>query len=90
MAGRHNGKKRRPAARRRRRSLRRTPFRDAIGRAIELHGSQGALAAACKVSQAAISKVRRTQQISPVLAKAIENATKGKVLAKTFRPDLWG
>jgi DNA-binding transcriptional regulator YdaS (Cro superfamily) len=65
-------------------------FRAALDHAIELAGGQSKLAEACEVTQAYISKVRRTRQISALVAKRIEMATAGKVPAKTFRPDLWG
>jgi DNA-binding transcriptional regulator YdaS (Cro superfamily) len=63
--------------------------KQAISRAIALAGSEVKLAAACGVTQPAISKVKLTGRISPRLALAVHRATAGRVPASELRPDLW-
>jgi DNA-binding transcriptional regulator YdaS (Cro superfamily) len=61
----------------------------AVARAIALTQTQQKLAAACGVSQAAISKAKIGGRVSPRLALAIHRATGGAVPASVLRPDLW-
>jgi DNA-binding transcriptional regulator YdaS (Cro superfamily) len=64
-------------------------FGQAMARAIAILGSEVKLAAACGVTQAAISKAKVKGRISPRLALAVDQATKGRVSAADLRPDLW-
>ncbi len=61
----------------------------AISRAVALIGSEVKLAAACGVSQPAISKAKHQGKISARLALAMHRATNGRVPAWELRPDLW-
>jgi len=63
--------------------------RAALAQAIALKGSQGKLAAACGVTQTAISRVNVRGRVSPQLALAIHRATGGAVPGSLLRPDLW-
>jgi DNA-binding transcriptional regulator YdaS (Cro superfamily) len=63
--------------------------RAALARAIALTGSQAKLAAACGVSQAAISRVNLRGRVSARLALGIHRATGGAVPGSLLRPDLW-
>lgn len=65
-------------------------FRDHIKRAIELAGSQRALAEKTGLSQQGISwLLNDAPQISAEHAVAIENATSGEVSRAQLRPDLF-
>jgi DNA-binding transcriptional regulator YdaS (Cro superfamily) len=64
-------------------------IRQAITRAVAILGSEVKLAAACGVSQPAISKAKLRGRISPRLALAVDQATNGRVSAADLRPDLW-
>jgi len=61
----------------------------AVRRAVAIIGSEVKLAAACGVTQPAISKAKLTGRISPRLALAMHRATRGQVPASELRPDLW-
>jgi DNA-binding transcriptional regulator YdaS (Cro superfamily) len=63
--------------------------RAALSRAIALKGSQKKLAAACGVTQAAISRATVRGSVSPQLALAIHRATGGLVPGSLLRPDFW-
>lgn len=63
--------------------------RDAIQKAVDLKGSEASLAAACDVTQPAISKAKLSGKISDRLAIAIHRATNGEVPGNVLRPDLW-
>lgn len=63
--------------------------RAAIERAIEIKGSEQALAEVCGVTQPAIWKAKTTGKISVDLAKAIHIATAGEVPGSAMRPDVW-
>jgi DNA-binding transcriptional regulator YdaS (Cro superfamily) len=63
--------------------------RAAVARAIALKGSQDKLAAACGVTQAAISRANVRGRVSPHLTIAIHRATGGAVPGSLLRPDLW-
>lgn len=66
-------------------------FRDHIRRAIELAGSQRALAEKTGLSQQGISwLLNDAPQVSAEHAIAIEVATSGEVTRKDLRPDLFG
>lgn len=58
--------------------------------AIKHAGSQQALAKACHVTQAAVSKWANGGRISAESARAIEVATDGAVSARDLRPDIFG
>jgi DNA-binding transcriptional regulator YdaS (Cro superfamily) len=60
-----------------------------IERAIELLGSQTALADATGYSQNGIWQAKNKGAVSPELAKLIHHATNGKVPGSDLRPDLW-
>ncbi len=64
--------------------------RQAISRAVAILGSEVKLAAACGVTQPAISKAKLQGKISARLALAMHRATAGRVPASELRPDLWG
>jgi DNA-binding transcriptional regulator YdaS (Cro superfamily) len=64
-------------------------IRQAITRAVAILGSEVKLAAACGVTQPAISKAKLRGRISPRLALAVDRATNGRVPASDLRPDLW-
>lgn len=63
--------------------------RAALACAIALTGSQDKLAAACGVTQAAISRANLRGRVSARLALAIHRATGGAVPGSLLRPDLW-
>ena len=63
--------------------------KQAISRAVALVGSEVKLAAACGVTQPAISKAKLQGKISAKLALAVHRATNGRVPASELRPDLW-
>ncbi|HXW25309.1 MAG TPA: YdaS family helix-turn-helix protein [Xanthobacteraceae bacterium] len=65
------------------------PVSAAVARAIALIGSEQKLAAACGVTQPAVSKAKLSGRLSPRLALAIHRATAGAVPASALRPDLW-
>ena len=62
---------------------------EAVGRAVAIAGSEVKLAAACGVTQPAISKAKLKGRVSSALALAIHRATNGRVPASELRPDLW-
>jgi DNA-binding transcriptional regulator YdaS (Cro superfamily) len=65
-----------------------TPFRRGVlDRAIRQVGSLGQLARACGVTSSAITNARARGIISSELAKAIEEATAGRVTVADLRPD---
>lgn len=64
-------------------------IRAAVARAVALAGSQDKLAAACGVTQVAISRANTRGRVSPQLAIAIHRATGGAVPGSLLRPDLW-
>lgn len=61
-----------------------------IQQAINLIGSQEKLAAACSVTQGAVSKWARGGNIRPEHALSVERATDGAVTASQLRPDVFG
>jgi DNA-binding transcriptional regulator YdaS (Cro superfamily) len=62
-----------------------------IQRAIRIVGSQSALATACGVTQAAVSKWLRGGQVPAERCIQIEGATHGEVRCEDLRPDIdWG
>lgn len=61
-----------------------------ISMAIRLAGSQTALASACRVTQAAVSKWAHGGVVSAANARAIERATNGAVTVHDLRPDIFG
>jgi DNA-binding transcriptional regulator YdaS (Cro superfamily) len=63
---------------------------EAIIRAVTILGSEVKLAAACGVTQPAISKAKLRGRISVRLALRMHQATNGEVSASELRPDLWG
>lgn len=66
-------------------------FHDHIRRAIELTGSQRALAEKTGLSQQGISYLlNEARQISAEIAIAIDRATDGKVPREKLRPDIFG
>jgi DNA-binding transcriptional regulator YdaS (Cro superfamily) len=65
------------------------PVCAAVACAIALKGSEQKLAAACGVTQPAISRAKKRGRLSPRLALAIHRATGGAVPASALRPDLW-
>jgi DNA-binding transcriptional regulator YdaS (Cro superfamily) len=62
---------------------------EAIRRAVAILGSEVKLAAACGVTQPAISKAKHKGRISVRLALRMHQATNGEVSASELRPDLW-
>jgi DNA-binding transcriptional regulator YdaS (Cro superfamily) len=66
-----------------------THVKEAVSRAVAIAGSEVKLAAACGVSQPAISKAKLKGKISASLAMSIHLATNGQVPASELRPDLW-
>ncbi|RCN55777.1 Cro/CI family transcriptional regulator [Acidiferrobacter thiooxydans] len=62
---------------------------EAVARAVSILGSQGRLAQACGVSQAAVWKWLRGQLPKGEHAVAIEVATGGQVSREAIRPDLF-
>jgi DNA-binding transcriptional regulator YdaS (Cro superfamily) len=60
-----------------------------IAKALSLFGGQQAMANACGVTQAAVSKWVRGHRVSAESAIAIERATSGRVTRFELRPDLW-
>jgi DNA-binding transcriptional regulator YdaS (Cro superfamily) len=65
-------------------------FRDHIRRAIELVGSQRALAEQIGLSQQGISYLlNEAPQVSAEIAIAIHRATGGKVSKEELRPDIF-
>ena len=60
-----------------------------VEKAVDLLGSQVALAKACGVSQPAIHKWISGGVISPENAAAIERATEGRVSRRDLRPNDW-
>lgn len=68
-----------------------TTFREHIERAVELAGSQRALAKKVGLSQQGISwLLRDASNVSAEIAVKIEGATEGKVSRRHLRPDLFG
>lgn len=63
--------------------------KQAICRAVAILGSEVKLAAACGVTQPAISKAKLQGRVSVRLALAMHRATDGQVPASDLRPDLW-
>lgn len=63
---------------------------EAISRAVAILGSEVKLAAACGVTQPAISKAKLRGRVSVRLALRMHRATNGEVPASELRPDLWG
>ncbi len=65
-------------------------FRDHIRRAIELAGSQRALAEKIGLSQQGISYLlNEAPQVSAEIAIAIDKATEGQVSKRRLRPDIF-
>ena len=65
-------------------------FRALVATAVEIVGSQGALAKAMGRSQQQVSAlINRAPAISAEDALAIHHATGGRVAASDIRPDLW-
>lgn len=65
-------------------------FRTHVGRAVEIKGSQQALAEAAGCSQQQISYLLNdARQISPEIALGIERATEHVVTRHDLRPDLF-
>ena len=62
---------------------------EAVARAVAVLGSQGRLAQACGVSQAAVWKWLQGQPPKGEHAVAIEVATGGQVSREAIRPDLF-
>lgn len=61
-----------------------------IAQAVELLGSQSALARACGLSQASINRLLKgTRRPSAETAVAIERATAGTITREQLRPDLY-
>lgn len=60
-----------------------------IAKALSVFGGQQAMATACGVTQAAVSKWVRGHRISAENAIAIERATNRVVTRSDLRPDLW-
>jgi DNA-binding transcriptional regulator YdaS (Cro superfamily) len=60
-----------------------------IHKAIELLGSQQALAKECGVTRAAVSKWSLGRRVSAESAMAIHKATNGEIALHDLRPDLW-
>ena len=60
-----------------------------IAMAIGQLGNQPALANACGVTKAAVSRWVRGHRVSAENAIAIERATHGRVTRSDLRPDLW-
>jgi DNA-binding transcriptional regulator YdaS (Cro superfamily) len=68
-----------------------TTFRDHIRQAIELAGSQRALAEKIGLSQQGISYLlNEAPQVSAEIAIAIERATDGQIRREKLRPDIFG
>ena len=67
-------------------------FRHHIQRAVELAGSQRALAEKAQISQQLVSWLlsEAAPQVSAEVAVKIEKATAGKVKRQQLRPDLFG
>lgn len=61
-----------------------------IQRAIQLFGSQAALAERIGLSQQGISYLLKTHRVSAETATAIDRATNGLVSREELRPDLFG
>jgi DNA-binding transcriptional regulator YdaS (Cro superfamily) len=61
----------------------------AFAKAIELAGSEAALARETGFTQPAINKAKKTGRISSDLAKAVHAFSKGQVAGSDLRPDLW-
>lgn len=65
-------------------------FRPLVSKAVQIVGSQGALADSIGKSQQHISALcTRAEQISAEDAIAIHRATEGAVPGSALRPDLW-
>ena len=68
-----------------------TKHQDLIQKAIDILGSQTALAKALGISQQGISYLlRHTSKPTAEMSLRIEKATKGKVSRSQLRPDLYG
>lgn len=68
----------------------RTTFQDHIRRAVEIAGSQRALAEKIGLSQQGISYLlNAAPQVSAEIAIAIERATEGEVRREQLRPDIF-
>lgn len=63
--------------------------RAAVMRAIQIKGSEQALAEACGVTQPAIHKAKKLGRVSVDLAKEIHRVTGGEVPGSDLRPDVW-
>lgn len=62
-----------------------------VQRAVEIFGSQTALARRIGVGQNVISYwLREAKQVPPKRAVQLEAVTGGEVTRKELRPDLWG
>lgn len=61
-----------------------------IAKALHMFGGQQAMAKACGVTQAAVSKWARGYRVSAESAIAIEKATNGCVSRFDLRPDIFG
>jgi len=60
-----------------------------LGRAIEIFGSERALALRIGISQQNMNRIVRKGQVSPQVAIGIHRETQGKVTGNQLRPDLW-
>ena len=65
-------------------------IRPHIERAIQIHGSQANLASAMGCSQQQISYLLNAKSITAEMAKALDEATCGKVSRHDLRPDIFG
>lgn len=62
-----------------------------IEKAIELAGgSEAKLGTSIGFSQVAVNKAKRANRVSPKMAKAIHEFTKGEVSAHSLCPEMWG
>ena len=63
---------------------------DALDRAIEILGTQDALAAGLGIKSPSISEWRKRGQVPHERCADIERITGGQVTRAQLRPDLWG
>jgi hypothetical protein len=63
--------------------------RESFDAAVEMFGSEAALARASRYNQASIWRARKINRPSAEMSKRIELATKGKIRREWLRPDLF-
>jgi DNA-binding transcriptional regulator YdaS (Cro superfamily) len=70
-------------------SKRKLTINRALAKAVDLFGSEKALAEAVGIAQQNMNRAIKRGRVSPTVAIGIHHATNGLVTADELRPDLW-